>query len=93
MVAYAIGIWTLVHVCCVYRGPAGDRIRFGAGALLAAVLLQVAIGIHTLVAHVPVFLALVHQASALVVLAVTVSHAQDFEWISTSEPIGDGGSD
>ena len=86
MVAYAIGAWTLVHVWCVYRGPTGDRIRFGAGALLAAILLQIAIGIHTLVAHVPVFLALLHQASAIVVLAVTVSHAQDFEWFDTAKP-------
>ena len=92
MVAYVIGLWTLVHIWCVYRGSAGDRIRFGAGALLAAVLLQIAIGIHTLMAHVPVFLALLHQASAIVVLAVTVSHAQDFEWTGTSEPISNGGS-
>lgn len=86
MVAYAIGVWTLVHLWCAYRGDAGERIRFGAGAVLAAVLLQIAVGIHTLVAHAPIFLALLHQASAIVVLAVSVSHAQDFDWFDASHP-------
>ena len=85
MVAYAICVWAVVHLFLAYRERAGERIRFGAGAVLAAVLLQVALGIHTLVAHVPLILALLHQGTAVVVLAVAVSHAQDFDLSSPSE--------
>jgi cytochrome c oxidase assembly protein subunit 15 len=48
---------------------------FTSKALLGAVLGQAVLGICTLLWHVPISLALVHQAGALVVLAAAVVHA------------------
>jgi cytochrome c oxidase assembly protein subunit 15 len=46
--------------------------RVGAHALLAAVLLQVMLGISTLLLHVPTVLAATHQAGALLLLTVVL---------------------
>jgi len=69
---------TLVFVGCVsfwllarrYTLPVSARI--GAHALLAAVVLQVALGISTLLLHVPTPLASIHQAGALLLLTVVL---------------------
>jgi cytochrome c oxidase assembly protein subunit 15 len=62
----------------VRRNPvAGRSVRLGADALLAALVVQVALGIATLVLHVPVALAAAHQAGAVLVFAAAlhVAHA------------------
>jgi cytochrome c oxidase assembly protein subunit 15 len=50
--------------------------RSGALALAAAVTLQAALGIATLLAQAPLALALAHQAMAMIVLTFAVLHAQ-----------------
>jgi cytochrome c oxidase assembly protein subunit 15 len=59
--ASVIAMW----LACVRRGGAA---RPWAHAALAAVVLQLLLGIATLLAHVPVSLAALHQANALLVL-------------------------
>lgn len=66
LVAYILFGVTLVHVL---RG----RSQTG-NVLLAAILGQAILGICTLLWHVPIALALVHQGGALVVLAAAVVH-------------------
>jgi cytochrome c oxidase assembly protein subunit 15 len=61
--AGVLGGW----IACL-RCPAARRARPWAHAAAAAVVLQFALGIATLLAHVPVTLAALHQANALLVL-------------------------
>ncbi len=75
MVAYAIFIVALLHVLDVLRTTHNRPARFGAVALFAAVALQLALGIVTLVWRVPLPLALSHQAMAMLVLTVAALHA------------------
>lgn len=64
LIAYAIAIVVAAHAYIV---------RDGAALLLfAAVLLQIALGIWTLLAQVPLGLGLVHQGGALIVLAAAL---------------------
>ncbi len=75
MLAYAIWIvvgWHFVDALRTARGGAAWR---GALALFAAVTLQAALGIATLLLVVPLPLAMLHQAMAIVVLTVAVVHA------------------
>ncbi len=53
-----------------YRFP--KRLRYGVHALLAVGVLQVSLGISTLLFHVPVFLAASHQAGALLVFTAVL---------------------
>jgi cytochrome c oxidase assembly protein subunit 15 len=67
---------TLVFVGCVsfwlaaWRYPLSGPARVGVHALLAAALLQVTLGVSTLLLHVPTALAATHQAGALLLLTV-----------------------
>ena len=74
--------WTLAIVVPLFwwrlRGPATSRrARAGAGALLALLAAQIALGIATLVLVVPLPLAAAHQAGAVLVFAaaLNVAHA------------------
>ncbi len=75
MLAYAIFACALLHTFDVAglqkRGPA----LTGAIALLAAVTLQAGLGVWTLLWRVPLAIALIHQAMAMVVLTVATAHA------------------
>ena len=75
MLAYAIWVCALLHVLDIARtanrGPALRR----ALALLAAVTLQVALGVLTLLTRAPIPIALLHQAVALLVLTAATIHA------------------
>ena len=75
MVAYAIFIVALLHALDVLRTVRNRSARFGAVALFAAVALQVALGIVTLVLRVPLKLTLAHQAMVMLVLTVATLHA------------------
>jgi heme a synthase len=74
MIAYLIFIAAAAHAIDVMRNEKA-RGRAGALALLAAVALQTALGIATLVLVVPLPLALLHQAGAMLVLTVATLHA------------------
>jgi cytochrome c oxidase assembly protein subunit 15 len=74
MVAYALLAAVMLHAVDAVR-----ILRSGAGgalALAAAVTLQAALGISTLLAQAPLGLALMHQAMAMIVLTLAVLHAR-----------------
>jgi cytochrome c oxidase assembly protein subunit 15 len=72
MLAYGIAIVALANAAVLWRGP--EALRSSAMILAAAVIAQSAIGIATLLAQVPMGLALAHQAGGLVVVAAAVWH-------------------
>jgi heme a synthase len=72
LVAYLLLLAILVHAWWVRRSA--PRIKRGALVLLAAVLAQAGLGIWTLLEHVPLALALAHQAAAAGLFAVALWH-------------------
>jgi heme a synthase len=76
MLAYVIFIGALLHAFRVARTVGEGPSLAGAIALAAAVTLQAALGIWTLLMVAPISLALLHQAMAMAVLTVATVHAQ-----------------
>ena len=72
LVAYLLLLAALAHAWWVRRSAA--RVKRGALALAAAVLAQAGLGIWTLLEHVPLPLALAHQAAAAGVFALALWH-------------------
>ena len=60
----------------VYRNAADGRARLGVALLVLALLVQVSLGISTLLLHVPVSIAAAHQGGAVLLLSATlfISH-------------------
>jgi heme a synthase len=75
MVAYAIFVVALLHVFDAGRSIKIGPIVAGAVILAGAVTLQAMLGIFALLMVVPIWLALMHQAMAMVVLTVATLHA------------------
>jgi cytochrome c oxidase assembly protein subunit 15 len=75
MMAYAIFFVSLLHLIDVWRTPYRPLI-VDASALFAAVTLQAALGIVTLLYQTPLLLALAHQGMAMAVLTLAVWHAE-----------------
>jgi len=75
MLAYAIWFVAIAHAFDVANSLKRGPVVAGAVVLVAAVTLQAALGILTLVMVVPIELALMHQAVAMVVLTVATLHA------------------
>jgi cytochrome c oxidase assembly protein subunit 15 len=75
IVAYAVLALAIVQAVRVLRGggPGGTSGML----LLAAVVAQIALGVWTLLARVPIELGLAHQAGAVVVFAMALWHAHD----------------
>jgi heme a synthase len=76
VLAYVIFLGALLHAFDVSRTRAGEPVLAGAIALAAAVTLQAALGIWTLVMVAPISLSLLHQAMAMLVLSIATVHAQ-----------------
>jgi cytochrome c oxidase assembly protein subunit 15 len=75
LIAYAIAAAVLWHAWALARTtPADAPSRRSAAVLAGAVLAQAGLGIWTLLAHVPIPLALLHQAGAVVVIGVALWH-------------------
>ncbi len=74
MVAYVVVIATAIHVFRTLREDRGGTFALSAGLLGLAVLVQVALGIWTLLAQVPIELGLLHQGGAVVLLAFAIWH-------------------
>ena len=72
MTAYALLILAVLHAIDAMRSRAGAAVIGGAWSLVAAIILQAALGILTLLHQVPIDLALAHQAVAIVVLTLAV---------------------
>jgi len=75
MLAYAIWIAALIHACNAVRSVTERTVVAGAIALAVAVTLQAALGVATLLMVVPLPLALLHQAMAMIVLTIATMHA------------------
>lgn len=71
MIAYVIVVAVLLHAADALRNGSA-AVRGGALALLAAVLVQVALGILTLIHMVPLDIALSHQGVAILVLTLAL---------------------
>jgi cytochrome c oxidase assembly protein subunit 15 len=76
MTAYALLALAAVHAIDALRSRANSAVVGGAWSLLAAITLQAALGILTLLNQVPIDLALAHQAVAIVVLTLAVLQAE-----------------
>jgi heme a synthase len=75
MMAYLLLLAALLHAIDAARLPFGGPARRGAWALVAAILVQAALGIVTLLYQAPLALALLHQATAILVLTIAAVHA------------------
>jgi cytochrome c oxidase assembly protein subunit 15 len=75
MAAYLMLAVALWHVLDVARRPDRRDALTGALAVLGVFLSQAVLGVLTLLAHVPILLALLHQGMAVLVLTVAVLHA------------------
>ena len=76
LAAYLLVLATFWHAWRVVPRTREMPIKLGALALAAAALAQAGLGIFTLLAHVPLPLALAHQAGAAALFALAVWHLQ-----------------
>jgi heme a synthase len=76
MAAYALWVFAVLHVVDVARSVRGGPMLTRSLAFVAAVTIQAALGVLTLIHQVPIALALAHQAMAIVVLAFATVHAE-----------------
>jgi cytochrome c oxidase assembly protein subunit 15 len=74
MLAYVLAGVVAWHVWSLLPRARDQAVRLSALALAGAVLAQVALGIWTLLAHVPLPLGLAHQAGAVIVFAAALRH-------------------
>jgi heme a synthase len=74
MLAYTIFVCALLHAFDVARTVKQGFVLVSASVLAIAVTLQAALGIATLLERVPISLALMHQAMAMLVLTVVTLH-------------------
>jgi len=74
MLAYILIIWSLIHTVLATKRCGTGSIALGAGMLVLALLAQAALGIATLLAHVPIGLGLAHQAVAIFVFTLALCH-------------------
>jgi cytochrome c oxidase assembly protein subunit 15 len=66
-----VSIGMLIRALCL---KTGSVVRFHTLAVTAAVLIQYLIGVYTLIYHVPVWLGVLHQAAALLLVGVVISY-------------------
>ncbi len=74
--AYLLVVFAAAHAVAAVRGQAGARTAALAGAVLALIVAQAALGIATLLLVVPLWAALAHQGLAVVVLVAATVHWQ-----------------
>ena len=72
MTAYALLALALWHAIDATRSRAASAVISGAWAMVAAIIVQAALGVVTMLNQVPIDLALAHQAVAIVVLTLAV---------------------
>ncbi|MEQ8514751.1 MAG: COX15/CtaA family protein, partial [Chromatocurvus sp.] len=72
MFAYALAVLLTGFAVVTLRRETQPRIRLAAMAVVAALLLQLVLGISTLLMHVPVSLAAAHQGGAVLLLSTVI---------------------
>ena len=75
MLGYAIGLLALVQLLNVARLIKRDPIVTSAALVVAAIIVQIALGIWTLLSVAALPLALLHQATGMIALTLAVIHA------------------
>jgi len=75
MVAYGLCVLAVLHAVDVRRNGPGEPLAMGAGFVAVALIAQAGIGIMTLTRGVPIEIAMLHQAMALVALTGAALHA------------------
>jgi cytochrome c oxidase assembly protein subunit 15 len=75
MTAYTVAVLSLLHAIDAYRYDRGGSVAAGAALVAVAALVQIALGVLTLLQSAPIGLAMAHQATALVVLTMATLHA------------------
>src|SRR6185312_5483236 len=76
MIGYSVVVFAFVQAIAALRSAPGSALASRAVVLAAVALIQVALGIATLLAVVPIGLALPHQALALALFGLTVVHVR-----------------
>jgi len=79
MIGYAVVVFALVQAIAALRAAPGATLASRAVVLAGVALIQVGLGIATLLALVPIELALPHQALALVLFGLAVAHVRATE--------------
>jgi cytochrome c oxidase assembly protein subunit 15 len=79
MIAYAVVVFAIVQAIAALRASPSSPLSSRAVVLAAVALLQVGLGIATLLAVVPLELALAHQALALALFGLAVVHLRATE--------------
>jgi cytochrome c oxidase assembly protein subunit 15 len=74
MVAYLLFVLALWHAWTASRNATSDKVRRRAVAVAGLVTAQAGVGVATLLAQVPLALALLHQGVAMLVLAMATVH-------------------
>jgi cytochrome c oxidase assembly protein subunit 15 len=74
MSAYIIAVASLVHAINLTRSGRDGAREISGWVLVFAVLTQIGLGVWTLLAGVPLFLGLLHQAGAMLLLTAAVIH-------------------
>lgn len=74
MVAYAIALLAAFSAIAVWKGNASPSTRISMAAICISILIQIALGVATIVYAVPLGLALAHQANAIVLFALALWH-------------------
>ena len=74
LLAYAIAAAVAWHLWSLLRGSPDDPAKTSGLVLAGTVLAQIALGIWTLLAHVPIPLALLHQSGAVAVFGAALWH-------------------
>lgn len=72
--AYILLAWICGHVIWVVQRKGEGLPAVGAGLLAVIALVQVCLGIWTLLAHVPIDIALLHQGVAIVLFGLAIRH-------------------
>jgi len=75
MLGYVIGLWALVQLFNVAKLGQRDPVFTSTALVVAAVIVQVVLGIWTLLSVAALPLALLHQATAMITLTLAVIHA------------------
>ncbi len=74
MAAYGLLVWVLLHFFMVRQTPELIDIPTGVRILGGIIFVQIVLGIATLLMHVPISLALLHQAAAIATFAAGIYH-------------------
>jgi len=84
MIAYAILAWVVVHLFALRQSTELIDVPTGAKFLASFIGLQILLGIATLLTHVPIALALGHQALAVITFGIAVYHLRRLSDLSAA---------